>query len=135
MFQLTQRMCVSTLFAGGLFAQTASVAAQQTFTFGMAGVAQGQTARLNVLNPGVAAPAVGVVCPALLSFVDAKGNTIKSEVVSVIPGQSMSYEMFSDRDLALAVNARVEIRATVTIPPVLPPATSTAPPSAPCRLI
>jgi hypothetical protein len=133
MFTFAQRMCVFTFAAIGLFAQ--AIPAQETYTFGMIGVAEGQTGRLNVLNPGVAPPATGLVCSALLTFLDAKGNTIKSEVVSVPPQQSMSYDLFSDRDLALVTNERVEIRATITIPPILPPVSSTAPASAPCKLI
>jgi hypothetical protein len=134
MFTFAKWMCVLTLATPGLFAQAVSAPAQQTYTFAMVGVAEGQTVRLNVLNPGFAPPIGGLPCSARLTFLDGKGNAIKSEVVIVSPGQSVPYDLFSDRDLTLAVNERVEIRATVATPALLPPS-PTPPTTGPCKLI
>src|SRR5271170_1696886 len=69
MFTFIQKMCVFAIAAVGLYAQsTPVVPAPETRTSGMVGVVDGEVARLNVLNPGVAAPAVGVVCTATLNF-------------------------------------------------------------------
>jgi hypothetical protein len=47
------------LAAATLRAQPVSV-----LTAGIVGIADGQTAQINVLNPGVLAPALGVICSA-----------------------------------------------------------------------
>jgi hypothetical protein len=136
MFTFTQKMCVFTMAAVGLFAQSTPVApAPETRTSGMIGIADGQVARVNVLNPGVAAPAVGVVCTATLNFWDGKGTLLKTGPVIVLPGQSQYLDLFGDTDLALTALDRREIRATITIPAVAPPPTSTTAPPAACTLI
>jgi hypothetical protein len=135
MFKHAQRICVFTLAATGLFAQT--VPAQETRTTGVVGIAYGQTARFNVLNRGIAAPAVGVVCSAVLTYYDGKGAMLKQSTVTVLPGQIGSLDLFSDADLALPAVQRKQIRATVSVPLIPPPASSgTADkPSPACRLI
>jgi len=134
MFTFAQRMCVFAAAAVGLFAQSTPVTpAQETRTSGIVGITDGQIARLNALNVGVAAPAVGVVCPAALNFWDGSGKLLKSLTVAVPAGKSMYLDLFGDADLALAVLDRREIRGTITIPPVPPPSTSAA--STPCNLI
>jgi hypothetical protein len=102
----------------------------------MVGITDGQVARLNVLNPGVAAPAVGVVCTATLSFWDGKGALLKTSPAIVLPGQSQYLDLFGDKDLALTALDRRQIRATITIPAIPPPpaSTTTAQPAA-CTLI
>jgi hypothetical protein len=103
-------------------------------TTGMVGMADAQTAQLNLLNPGVLAPAVGVICKATVSFVNASGTVLKSTTLTVIPGQSMSFSLRSDADLNLVAGDRREIRATISIPAIVTPtAASTAAPS--CKLI
>jgi hypothetical protein len=136
MFTFAQRMCVFAMAALGLFAQsTPGVPAQEARTSGMIGVTEGQIARLNVLNPGVAAPAAGVVCAAALHFWDGQGTLLKSATVSVLPGKSAYLDLFGDRDLALIGDDRREIRATITIPSVAPPPTSAISQPALCKLI
>jgi hypothetical protein len=100
----------------------------------MVGVAQGEFAHFNVLNPGVLPPAVGVVCNALLTLLGADDGVLKTKSVSVTPGQSAYIDLFSDVDLGLAVGARKEIRATFTTPPVVPTSSATAT-VGPCNLI
>jgi hypothetical protein len=143
MFQFAQSICVFALpvFAlpiAGLYAQTEiSPPLQITFTSGIAGIAEGQTAQLNALNPGVAPPAAtGMICSGLLAFVGSDGKVLKSTTVNVAPGTSQPIALDSIKDLPLAVNERKEIRATITIPPVPPPSGSTTPPVRPvCNLI
>jgi len=100
----------------------------------MVGVVDGQAARLNVLNPGAAVPAVGTACIASLEFWDGQGLLLKSLTVNVAAGKSASLDLFGDKDLALAGIVRREIRATISMPPV--PATApTNALSTSCKLI
>jgi hypothetical protein len=136
MFKFAQGICVFALAAVGVYAQTApNEPVQETRTTGIVGIAQGQTARLNALNPGVAAPATGVACSALFTFLDDSGNLLKSKTVSVAPGTSSPIVLDSVIDLSLAVDQRREIRATITIPPVLPPTGATTAVAPACELI
>lgn len=140
MLKCAQRICVSTLIAGGLFAQT-TLPVQETKTTGAVGIAEGQTGRFNVLNAGVPAMAApGVVCSAVLTYYNGQGAALKSKTVSVPLGQIASLDLFSDADLALPADQRAQIRATVTVPAIAPPSTSstassTSVPIPVCRLI
>jgi hypothetical protein len=135
MFQHAQRICVFALAAFGLYAQTnVTPPVRVTRTTGIVGIAEGQTAQLNALNPGIApAGTTGATCSALLAFVADNGTVLKTKIVNVSPGTSQPLVIDSILDLNLAVNARRQIRGTVTIPPVPPP--STAPVTAVCKLI
>jgi hypothetical protein len=129
-------VCLTCALALGLVAQTIPVS-QFIQTTGMIGIADAQTAQLNLLNPGVQAPAVGMVCTATVSFVDATGTVLKSGSLTVIPGKSMSFILRSDTDLSLVAGDRREIRAVISVPSFVPPptATGTTPVSAACKLI
>ena len=131
--------CLLALGAAACLAQT--VPATITKTSGMVGITQGETARLNLLNPGVAiSPASGATtsvsanCSAAVAFFDGAGNNLKSTTVSVPPGQSVGFDLHSDTDLGLAAGDRKEIRAVVTLPAV-PGATSTSALAPACKLI
>jgi len=88
----------------------------QVQTFGMVGLAEGQTARLNLLNPGVLPPlATGAICSAQVSFLDSKGAGLKTAPISVAPGQSVPFDLNRDTDVT-APDQRVQIRATLQIP-------------------
>lgn len=133
MYHTTRSMCVLAVGALSLAAQTVPVDTVQTTP--MVGIAFGQTARLNLLNPGPVSTAIGVVCTAAVTYFDGAGTSLKTATVSVAPGTSMGVDLHSDTDLSLAANARREIRATIAIP-LAPPPTATAtstPPS--CQLI
>jgi hypothetical protein len=94
----------------------------------MVGLATGQTARLNLLNPQVQPTASAALCSAAVAFVDAAGAVIQSSAASVQPGQSLPYDLvWSD--------SRAKIRATVEVPPAVPPAGSAIPIALPCNLI
>jgi hypothetical protein len=135
MFQHAQRICVFALATFGLYAQTnVTPPVQVTRTTGIVGIAEGQTAQLNALNPGVApAGTTGTSCSALLAFVADDGTVLKTKIVNVPAGTSQPLVIDSILDLNLAVNTRRQIRATLTIPPVPPP--STTPVTAVCKLI
>jgi hypothetical protein len=138
MFQFAHRICVFTLAAAGLYAQTVTPPAQVTRTTGMVGIAEGQTAQLNALNPGDLSGGTTVACSGLLTFLGDDGKVLKSMTVVVAPGTSSHLTLDSVVDLALAVNTRKEIRATIAVPPVPPPAgtsTTSTPVTPVCKLI
>src|SRR5580693_4930011 len=88
MSKIAHLRCVFTLGAFALSAQVIpAVPAVQTTA--MVGIGDAQTAQLNLLNPGVEPPAIGVVCTAAVSFVGADGTVIKSATLTVTPGKSM----------------------------------------------
>jgi len=88
----------------------------QVQTFGMVGLTEGQTARLNLLNPGVLPPlATGAICSAQVSFLDSKGTVLKTAPISVLPGQSVPFDLNRDTDVTSS-DQRVQIRATIQIP-------------------
>ena len=119
--------CLLALGAGGIFAQ--AVPPPVLETSGMAGLAFGETARLNVLNPTTVAS-----CSAALAFLDASGAVLKTQTISVPAGKSVSFDLRSDSDLDLAMTDRREIRATLLIPGLVP--VSTTPSAvAPCQYV
>ena len=125
------------LMALSAFALNAQVttATQTILTTGMVGIADAQTAQLNLLNPGVLPGASAVACTAAVSFVDASGIVLKSASLTVLPGQSMSFSLRSDTDLNLVAGDRREIRATISSPAITPVATASAALIAACILI
>lgn len=139
MWNTIQRTCVYGLsilgLAGAAAAQTTSGAdVTPAFrTSGIIGLAVGQTARLNVLNPGTEGPSIaGPSCSAQLAFVSAAGIVLKSVLVSVPAGQSTPFNLDREVDLASVTDLRVEVRATIQPPAVVASATPNA---ATCRLI
>jgi len=133
MFFASRLTCVLALGAIALSAQT--IPQETVHTTAMIGIATGQTARLNLLNPGVLPPALGVICTAEVTYYDHAGNVKKSAPVAVSPGTSQSVDLRSD-DLALAPASRTEIRATIAMPGILPPASSSSTAnSGACKLI
>jgi len=140
MWNTLQRTCVYGLsilgLAGAAAAQTASSSAVTPAfrTSGMVGLAAGQVARLNVLNPGAEGPTIaGPSCAALLSFVNAAGVVVKTTPVNVMPGQSTSFDLDRDVDLASVTGLRVEVRATIQAPGATATTASTST-AATCRL-
>jgi len=137
MFSTAHRICVFALAAIGLYAQTTTPPADLvTHTTGLVGIAEGQTAQFNALNPGDG----GATCTGLLNFITADGTVLKSTSVTVGPGTGQHISLDSVADLALAAAARKDIRATITVPAAPPPsvsstASATTPVKAACRLI
>jgi hypothetical protein len=125
--------CALMLLSAFTVSAQVAAGAQTVETTGMVGIADAQTAQLNLLNPGVLAPAIGIICKAAVSFVDATGTVIKSTTLTVIPGQSMSFSLRSDTDLNLIAGDRREIRATISSQVIAPPTASATP--AACKMI
>ncbi len=127
--------CLLPLAALTLAAQTASFPAPVTETTAMIGLAQGQTAQLNLLNPGVLPPATGVVCTATVTFFDNSGAALKTGSVAVTPGKSGAVKLSGDTDITIAPGQRRDIRAQIAIPGLVP-ANSAAPSAASiCKLV
>jgi len=96
----------------------------QVQSSGMAGIAAGQTARLNALNPGVPAPlATAASCPAHVAFMDDQGNVLKSADIKVDPGKSVTVDLNRDTDAPTSA-PRLPIRAVLTFTPPTPAASS-----------
>jgi hypothetical protein len=135
MFTFAQRICVCALGAAGLYGRSMPTALlQETRAYAAVGLAEGQTGQVSVLNPGGAAPP-GLVCSALLTLFDGQGKVWQTATIKYRPGASRWLAVDSDRDLALHVDERTQIRATFTIPPIPPPTAFTTPPPLPCALI
>jgi len=87
----------------------------ETIVVGPQGLTVGQTARLNVLAPGLPAPfATGVRCPATLAILSSDGSVIKSQDVVVNPNQILSLDV---TDAEAAALGRVQLSGKVLIPP------------------
>jgi hypothetical protein len=143
MHEFANRICVFALAAAALFvpalsAQT-NIPATVTRTTGLVGLAEGQTAQLNALNPYDG----GSSCTGVIAFIADDGIVLKSKSVTVASGTGMHLTLDSVADLALAAGARRDIRGTITIAAAAPtstagsPATTTTTPPvmAACRLI
>jgi len=140
MRSFASRISVFVLASAGAFAQTIAAPPSVTRTTGMIGVAEGQIARLNVLNPGLLPPATGAMCSAVLAFLDSNGKVLKSTAVNVAPGQSSPFDLSGDVDLSLALNMRGEIRAAITVPAIVPVSSTASSaalnvPAGSCKLI
>jgi hypothetical protein len=137
MLKLVYRISVFALAAAGAFSQRAlaqsTIAPVVVYTTGMIGLAEGQTARFNVLNPGVLPPALGLTCTAALTFFDGAGKVLKTSTVTATPGEAPYLDLFGDADLALMIDQRKQIRATFTLPAIVPPPASG--PLSACSLI
>ena len=73
MFDLARLTCALALSAVALYAQAVPVSTTLETT-ALVGLADAQTAQLNLLNPGVQPPALGVVCTAAVTFFNAGGS-------------------------------------------------------------
>jgi hypothetical protein len=109
--------------AAGMYAQTTTpnIPATDTRTSGAVGIAQGQTARFNVLRPNETATET---CTAVLTYFDGAGKQLKTSTVTVAPGTVGYLDLFSDTDLALTLDQRKQIRVTVAVPVATPPVSS-----------
>jgi hypothetical protein len=125
------RAFVLAIAASILLAFGGSVAAQDTppslpltsqiRTTGMIGLAAGDSARLNVLNPGLPAPFLSILCFAQLSFVDDQNTELSAAIYRVLPGHSVSLTLNADTDVTLGSDGRLEVRGVLRTPPLLEP--------------
>ena len=83
-------------------------------TFGMAGIAGGQTARISVLNLG--GQVQTAQCRVVMVFLDDRGASLKSNAINVLPGLSESLDL-ADTELELGANGRRQIRAVFFLSP------------------
>ncbi len=121
-------LAAAVVAAGAAQTALAPVAIQLNRTFGLIGVAERQTARLNVANVAAQlAPGTTpvVACTSVLSFLDATGSVIKTATVTVAPGGGQWLDLDGDVDLQLAAGERREIRATLQSPMLPPSGTAT----------
>ena len=96
---------------------TSPIAFTQTMTSGIVGVATSQTARLNAYYPSLPAPyATGALCSAQVSFTDDQGNVLKTESITVKPGQSVAVDISPRPAYFSNGSTRVELRASVSVP-------------------
>jgi hypothetical protein len=93
----------------------------QTRTTGMIGISAGDSVRINVLNPGLPAPLLGILCFAQLAFVDDQNNQLRDVFYRVLPGHSVSLTLNADSDVTLGSDGRLEIRGVLRTPPLLNP--------------
>ena len=88
----------------------------QQHSSGVVGIAEGQTAKLNVLYPTVPAPILQVLCTATLVIADDQGKIIKSqEAQQLIAGRSVSLDLNADTDLPSGTS-RLQIHALTLTP-------------------
>jgi hypothetical protein len=82
-------------------------------TFGMAGIATGQTARVNALNVAAGGPIVaGGSCQVTATFLDESGKTLATQTLPAGQGQAVHFDLL--RSQADAGTDPVEIRATLS---------------------
>jgi hypothetical protein len=96
-----------------------------TRVIGVIGIGSGQTAHLNVFNPGVGAPLLGVRCEATFTFLNDQGTELKTGTATIDPGKTASLDLTPE-----AFNGRVELYALVLTPPI-----GQAPNVGYCRLV
>jgi len=100
------------------------VASPQFVTFGMVGLASGQTARLNAFALPMGGPIIaGASCQVTFNFYDATGKSLKTGTVPVTQGSAVSYDL-AWTEITASTN-RVEIRGAVRAALVTPSAAGT----------
>ncbi len=125
---------LAVLLAAGVFSRHAGAFNPQPDPpgYGMVGIADGETARLNIVNVGVPDPTTGIPpgpCRARLQFVDADGNELASRGVAPEMGHAKFLDFtprFVPVDTAAGAPLRAEIRAVVLTDNGVPPG--------PCRV-
>jgi hypothetical protein len=80
-------------------AQTPIQIPPQVYSSGALGIAPGQTAKWNVVNVRLPEPQVTPTCSAKLSLFNEQGQELKTETVSVPPGETRSLNLNADTDI------------------------------------
>jgi hypothetical protein len=110
------------LFASQAHGQENPLPAPPDFTFGMVGLAPGQTARLSVVNIGSATPSP-IPCFLELAFLDDAGKELKQRFVQVDRGKAAFLDLPASDD-----GGRVQVRGIGFNPLLIPVSLS-------CRLL
>jgi hypothetical protein len=117
------------LITAGAGAQPAILAASSQFvTFGMVGLATGQTARLNAFALPVGGPIIaGASCQVTFDFYDVTGKSLKAspQPITVPQGTAVSFDLQRSEITSATSAPRVEIRGTVRAAFVSPSAVGT----------
>jgi len=96
-------------------------------SFGMIGITQGQTVRVNVVNlhPPPTGDSQPQICRVVLTFLDAEGHSVRSRDGSIIrrafdlePGRAAFLDLNADHLQNLLAGDRFKLRVAVTQPPV-----------------
>src|SRR5215471_2771583 len=95
-------------------AQEAPSPAPLDFTFGMVGLAPGQTARLNVVNNGFSAGST-VPCCLVLAFLDDRGRALRQKFVQVDSGKAAFLDLPASEE-----GGRVQVRGIGYNPLLIP---------------
>lgn len=74
-------------------AMTMAAQAQPGLGFGLLGIAEGQTLRVNALNLGNRSSTAATGCEVTLRFLDAKGVVLRESVVQLPAGQGASLDL------------------------------------------
>jgi hypothetical protein len=85
-------------------AQTPVPIPPQVYSSGALGIAPGQTAKWSVVNVRLPEPPVTPTCSAKLSFFNEQGQELKTETVSLAPGETRSLNLNADTDIPSAGN-------------------------------
>jgi hypothetical protein len=130
MFKNAYATCVFALgMTGAIYAQP-NMPVLVTHTTGLVGIAEGQTAQLNALNPD------STPCTGALTILGDDGSVLRSVTYTIAPGTGMHIIVDSLLNLNLALGARRDIRGTISViaaPSSASTSTTTITPS--CRLI
>ena len=82
--------------------------------FGMTGIANGQSARVNALNLGNAPAGTADTssCTVTFQFLDAEGQLLKQAMIALKPGKAGALDLSRD-ELPSGNDSRVEVRAVL----------------------
>jgi hypothetical protein len=84
---------------------------QPGVSFPMIGIANGESLRVNALNMGTSMSTPSSSCSVTLRFLDAQGQPLKQNVVTLRPGKAVSLDL--NRKAVPSNNHRIEIRAVL----------------------
>jgi hypothetical protein len=113
--QTTHRLLSATVLTAALAAAQGQLTfPPQVYSSGAVGITTGQTAKWNVVYPPSQTSGSAPACSATLSFADEHGAVLRTESISIKPGESRSLEL-KDSDIPSTGN-RVVVHALAVAP-------------------